>query len=120
MSKHTRIILQLGLAFAFLYPPVAAYFDPFAWIGYFPDFLREMAGNDFLLLHAFGAIEVVVALWLLTGWRIFWPSLLAALMLLGIIVFDFSQMDVIFRDVSILAIAVALMWDGYPGRESAA
>lgn len=111
MSATTQLILRLGLAFAFLYPPVAAYFDPFAWIGYFPDFLREAVGNDLLLLHAFGVAEIVVAVWLLIGWRIFWPALAAALMLVGIIIFDFSQMDVIFRDVSILAIALALMWD---------
>lgn len=111
MSRTAQLILRVGLAFAFLYPPVAAYFDPYAWIGYFPDFLRDMIGNDTLLLHAFGAIEVIVALWVLSGVRIFLPSLLAALMLLGIIVFDFSQMDVIFRDVSIMAMALALMWD---------
>lgn len=111
MSKPVQLILRVGLAFAFLYPPVAAYFDPFAWIGYFPDFLRELVNNDALLLHSFGVIEVVVALWILSGVRIFLPSLAAALMLLGIIIFDFSQMDVIFRDVSILAMAIALMWD---------
>lgn len=111
MPRTAQLILRIGLAFAFLYPPIAAYFDPYAWIGYFPDFLREMVGNDTLLLHSFGVIEVIVALWLLSGVRIFLPSLAAALMLFGIIIFDFSQMDVIFRDVSIMAIAVALMLD---------
>lgn len=111
MPRTAQLILRVGLAFAFLYPPIAAYFDPYAWIGYFPDFLREAIGNDMLLLHSFGIVEVIVALWLLSGVRIFFPALLAALMLLGIIVFDFSQMDVIFRDVSIMAMALALMWD---------
>jgi len=103
-------ILRVGLAFSFLYPAISAWFNPFAWIGYFPPFLLNLAGNnDMLMLHAFGVTEIIIGLWLLFGKRIFWPSIAAATYLLGIVVFNFNQMDVIFRDISILAIAVALM-----------
>ncbi len=109
MRKHVELLLKLGLAFAFLYPPVAAYFDPNSWIGFFPDFLRNLfEGNDQLLLHTFGIVEIILALWVLFGKRVFWPSLVMSEMLAGIVVFNWSQMDIVFRDVSILAMALAL------------
>ena len=36
---------------------------------------------DEVLLHTFGIVEVILALWILSGWRIFWPSAAATLML---------------------------------------
>ncbi|MDP6527631.1 MAG: hypothetical protein QF858_02005 [Candidatus Pacebacteria bacterium] len=57
---------------------------------------------------------MIIALWLLSGKKIFIPSVLAALYLAGIIVFNFAQIDVIFRDVSILAMALALVFTTRP------
>lgn len=116
MDKRVELVLRVGLAFAFLYPPVAAYFDPFSWIGFFPQFLRDLFGNDTLLLHSFGAFELMIGLWILSGKRILIPSLLAAATLAGIIVFDWGAMDIIFRDVSILAMAIALAVNSYSRR----
>ena len=107
--NHISLILRLGLAFAFLYPAISAVFNPFAWIGYFPQFAHIIIPNDALLLHLFGAIEIVIGLWLLYGKHIFYPSVAAAAMLFFIVVFNFSQMDIVFRDLSIFAIAVALV-----------
>lgn len=110
-GSTTEKVLRVGLAFAFLYPAIAAWFNPFAWVGYFPPFILTMAfGHDIVLLHIFGITEILIALWILFGRRIFIPSFLAALYLVGIILFNLTQMDVIFRDISILAIAIALMF----------
>lgn len=109
-------ILRIALAFSFIYPAISAWFNPFAWIGYFPPFLLDMVGQyDMLLLHAFGISEIAIGLWLIFGKRIWWPSVLALVYLIGIVVFNLNQMDVIFRDITIAAIALALM---YPRRES--
>jgi len=115
-KDNVSLILRIGLAFAFIYPAIAAFFDPTSWIGYFPQFVKEIIPNEILLLNSFGAIEVILALWILSGWKIFYPSVLAAAILLSIIVFNWSQLDVIFRDVSILAIAVALAVLHWPSR----
>ncbi|MBI4093931.1 hypothetical protein HY417_03125 [Candidatus Kaiserbacteria bacterium] len=104
--------LRLGLAFAFLYPPLNALVDPLSWIGYFPPFLRGYV-PDLLLLHAFGAVEIVLAVWILSGWRIFWPSLAAAGMLLSIVVFNPGNIQVLFRDISLAAMALALAMLSY-------
>jgi len=96
------------LAFSFLFPAINAFFDPYSWIGYFPAFMRGFV-PDLVLLHSFGVIEIVIALWILSGWKIFWPSLAALLVLLTIVFFDFGDFQVIFRDVSIASIALALV-----------
>ena len=103
------LLLRLGVAFAFLYPPVSAFLNPAAWVGYFPPFLLDLfAGQEASLLNAFGVFEVVIGLWILSGKKIFVPSALAALSLVAIVAFNFSQMDVVFRDLSIAAAAAAL------------
>lgn len=108
MNKNIDLLLRIGVAFAFLYPPISALVNPFAWVGYFPLFVTNLFPNAILLLHLFGGVEVIIGLWILSGKNIFVPSVLAAVLLAGIIVFNLSQMDVLFRDIPILLMAVAL------------
>ena len=112
------LLLRAGVAFAFLYPPLNALVDPNAWIGYFPTFVKGYV-PDLVLLHVFGAVEVVVAVWILSGWRIFWPSLAAAAMLLAIVVFNPSNFQVLFRDISLAAMALALAVISYDDERNA-
>ncbi len=109
MQRETLVdwLLRIGVAFSFLYPPLNALSDPNSWIGYFPPFLFGFVPDD-VLLHGFGVIEVLLALWILSGWKVFWPSLIAAAMLVGIVLFNVPQMQVVFRDLSIAAMALAL------------
>ena len=111
-DRLANIILRVGVAFSFLYPPINAIFDPYTWLGYFPQFVH-LAGQavgmpDLVLLHAFGALEVIIALWILSGRKIFWPSVAACAMLLAIVIFNGSEFPVLFRDLSIAAAALAL------------
>ncbi len=106
-EKLASLVLRAGVAFAFLYPPINALSDPYAWIGYFPPFTEGYVPDE-ILLHGFGIVEVVIAAWILSGWRIFWPSVAATAMLLGIVVFNPSNFQVLFRDVTIAAIPFSL------------
>jgi hypothetical protein len=108
-TDTVEMLLRIGVAFAFIYPAVAAFFDPFSWIGFFPTFMRDLAPSETLLLHAFGITEILIAMWILVGKRIFIPSVLASLYLTGIILFNLALFDIIFRDVSILFMALALV-----------
>jgi uncharacterized membrane protein YphA (DoxX/SURF4 family) len=110
-ARRAHQVLRIGLAFAFLYPPYAALLDPQSWFGYFPRFIRELPINSLVLLHGFGVIEVLLALWILSGCRIRLPAALAGLILLAIVFFNSGTFDVVFRDLSIAAIALALaLW----------
>lgn len=100
-------ILRAGVAFAFLYPAIDAFLNPYTWFGYFPPFLQGIL-PDMILLHGFGALEIILGLWILFGKHIYWGAVFASVILAGIIVFNFNNFEVLFRDVSILAMTVAL------------
>ena len=112
LNRAAEWTLRIGLAFAFLYPPLNALVDPLSWIGYFPPFLKGYV-PDLLLLRAFGLVEVALAIWIISGWKVFWPSLAAAGMLLSIVVFNPGNFQVLFRDVSLFAMALALAMLSY-------
>ena len=112
-TKIADIVLRAGLAFAFLYPSINAVGDPNSWIGYFPQFTRGFV-EDQLLLHLFGIVEVGIAFWLLSGWRVWIPASAAAVLLVGIVVFNIPEFQVLFRDLTIAALAVALALMHYP------
>lgn len=107
--------LRVSLALAFLYPPIAALFDATSWISYFPEVFRGIV-PDLLLLHGFGAIEVVLALWILFGKKLEVPAGIMAAILLAIVVLDWRQFSVLFRDVSIAAGAISIIFINRYGR----
>lgn len=106
-EKIQNYLLRIGVAFAFLYPPFDALFNPDSWIGYFPKFVHGIA-PDAVLLHGFGIIEVIIAFWILSGKKIFLPSLAASLMLATIVFSNLNNFEILFRDLSITAMAIAL------------
>lgn len=116
MDRTANVILRIGAAFAFLYPPIDALFNADSWVGYFPRFLLASGIPPMVLLQGFGVVEIILALWILSGWKIFWPSLVAAAMLVAIVAFNFSQLEILFRDLSIAAAALALAADAYAKR----
>ncbi len=107
-EKIALILLKLSVAFPFLYAAIAGFITPDNWIGYFPHFVQDIFPNQNLLLDIFGAVQIIVALWILFGKEILIPSILATLMLLGIIVFNLNVMDIMFRDIGLMFAALAL------------
>ena len=120
ITHHARtayLLLRVGAALAFLYPPFSALTgDPYTWLGYFPPFVQGYL-PDWVLLHAFGAVEIIIGLWILSGYKIFIPAMLATAMLLGIVAFNLSQFDVLFRDVTIACLTFALALMHWPKKE---
>jgi len=99
--------LRVGVAFAFLYPPIDALFHPASWLSFFPDFLLR-AVNHSVLLHGFGLIELAIGLGLLLMRRPVLPAVAAACMLGSIVLVHWRGFSFLFRDVSILLAALAL------------
>jgi len=114
----SEALLRIAVAFAFLYPPIDALFDPVSWLGYFPAFVTNafhaiavpLKLSDVVLLHGFGLLEVALALWALFGRRVRVPALIMALILFVIVGFnlDPANFSVLFRDISIAFAALAL------------
>ena len=115
MTRLAHVVLRVSLAFAFLYPALDAWSEPYTWLGYVPSFARGFV-DDLLLLHTFGAVEIIIALWLLSGWKVFWPASAAAAMLLGIVIVNPSEFPILFRDLSLAGLALALALLSLPSR----
>ncbi len=107
-SKHISLVLRLALAFAFVYPPIAAFFYPDNWIWFVPDFVGNFVPK-LIFMHAFGVVEIIIALGVLFMRNPTVPAIAACLVLAAIIVLDWSAFDATFRDVSILLGGVALV-----------
>lgn len=106
-ERVANFFLRLGVGFAFLYPSLDAFADPYTWLGYFPKFMHGIV-PDMILLHSFGAIEIIIALWILSGKKIFLPSSAATLLLLAIVFCNLQDFQIVFRDISISAMSGAL------------
>jgi hypothetical protein len=118
MDKNSLSILflRIGIAFSLIYAAVGGILNPDSWIGFFPPFIQGIVSDD-MLLSFWGAIELIIALWLLSNRRVFYPAIISALMMLGIVVFNFGALDVIFRDIAILLAAVSLAIMTYEGKK---
>ncbi|MBI2004976.1 hypothetical protein HYS79_02335 [Patescibacteria group bacterium] len=106
-ARATYLLMRLGAAFALLYPALDAWFEPYTWAGYLPSFARGYV-PDTALLNLFGVVEITLALWILSGIKIFWPSIVATGLLISIVVFNPHEFSVLFRDLSIASLTFAL------------
>lgn len=113
----TQLLLRAGLALIFGYAAIAAIVHPADWVGYLPAFVRS-SGHATQLLHVFSVVELAIAAWLVVGWYVRWAGLLAAVMLAGIVVSNFSLFAITFRDAALVFAGLALFFaeDGTTGR----
>ncbi len=103
------LVMRVGLAFAFLYPAVRGLQDPSAWIGYIPPLVQDFVGDPSFFLFVFEIIEILLAVWILSGWKIRTSSTFATLILIAIVVGNATEMDILFRDLAIAALGMALL-----------
>ncbi|MBI3632186.1 MAG: DoxX family membrane protein [Candidatus Vogelbacteria bacterium] len=115
-EKIELIIARLGLAFPFIYAAVASLIRPENWISFFPPFMVNAMPK--VLIPGWALLQIIVGVWLIIGKKILIPSIIASVMLVGIFIFNFSLLDIIFRDVSILATAIVLTISSYRNENS--
>jgi uncharacterized membrane protein YphA (DoxX/SURF4 family) len=126
MNKNAvaNVILRVGVAFAFLYAAIDGFIDPSSWVDYFPQFVLQpaqtMGISDVTALHIFAVVEIVLALWILSGIKIVMPSLLAVVMLVLIVALNLQEFQLLFRDLTIAAAALALAINSMKKTESPA
>ncbi|MFZ2205278.1 MAG: hypothetical protein WAV23_01665 [Minisyncoccia bacterium] len=111
-NKIEILIARIGLAFPFIYAAIASLINPSFWLGFFPPFMTNLLPQGFLIT-GWAILQITVGLWLVIGRKILIPSIIAAFMLVGILIFNYKLLDLIFRDVSILATAVFLIIYSY-------
>lgn len=111
-AKLVSLFLRLSIASVFLYAAVGATLQPYNWIGFLPQFATNIIPAS-VLLPLFSLYQLILAIWVLTGWKTFYAGLLACVTLLGIIVANWGDVDVLFRDFAIFFAALALAAEYY-------
>jgi len=107
INSLAKFFLRAGLAFVLVYASVEIYYRPDNFLKYVPPFVLQMISMD-LFLPIFGVVEIILALWLLSGWKGQYPSMLAVMMMVGIVVFNMDYFQILFRNVAIGFGALAL------------
>ena len=107
-------LLRAGLAFVFLYAAAASFRNPTTFARYFPSFLPSRLTID--LLPVFSAFELLLALSLMTPRFTYVASLLATIVLVGIVAANLDAFEVLFRNVAIACAALALALQHRPLR----
>lgn len=105
--RYSSILLRIGLASVFLYAAIASFIEPENWIGYMPVMLRNLLPGD-SMLQIFSLIEIALSVWLLSGWKVLYSAGVSAVMMVGIVLTNFGAIDIVFRDIAIFFMAVAL------------
>lgn len=109
--KHNHVaaiaLLRFSLAFVFLYAAVESFLRPMDWIGYLPQFIRDIAPAR-PLLAVFSVYEIALAVWIFIGKKGVWAAGLAFLTLLGITMANLAILDITFRDIGLALAALAL------------
>jgi len=108
MSRASNLLLRIAIAFSFLYAAYGFWQNPNDWIGYIPPIAQNLGFTQSVLLMLIAGVHLIIALWILSGWRIFLPSVIAAIFLFSVVYFNWNQLDILFRDISIGLAALAL------------
>ena len=107
-QRLISFLLRIAIAVPFLYAAISATLQPENWMGYFPSWLRAIIPGA-LLLAGFSLYQGALSVWLLSGKRMLYPSLLSVLTLLAITTANITLLDIVFRDVGLLFAAITLM-----------
>ena len=104
-NKGTLVsfLLRLGLTVVLFYAAIASLLLPQNWIGFLPSFIRTP-----FMLTLFSIYEIILGLWLLSNKKTFYASVVAALTMFSIVVINITMLDLVFRDIAIFFMAVAL------------
>ena len=99
-NKLAVWFLRVGLAFVFAYASYEICVNPANFLKYTPKFILSIVPEN-MFLYTFGVAELVLAAWLLTGWKPEYPSIISVMLMVGIIVFNPEYFQILFRNVAI-------------------
>lgn len=101
------LLLRLGLATVLAYAAISSFMTPDDWVGYLPSMLTDLLDAN-MLLKLFSAYELLLVIWLLSGWRLELAGLFCGATFAGIIVSNASLLQITFRDIALVFASLAL------------
>lgn len=111
--ENISLLLRAGIGLPLFYVALSSFLTPDAWIGFLPRWAGHIIRAETLLV-VFSLYEIVLGLWLLSGKWILASAFLSFCTIAGIVIQNIGALDIVFRDVSMLFIALSLIvahWD---------
>lgn len=108
-DKVTKVslILRVGLAISFIYAAISSFLNPINWLGFIPNFIEIIISREIFLM-IFAIFQIILGISLLANYRTYLISIISSITLFLIIVSNLFILDIVFRDIAILFMALAL------------
>lgn len=106
-SNLVSIFLRIGLIFVFAWAAIFMSLTPEKYVHYMPSFVSLIMPRE-IALHLFAFYEILLCVWLATGKKTFYCGFLSAITIAGITLFNYQEINTLFRNVSIFFSALAL------------
>lgn len=103
------VIIRIGLAIVFAYAAINAFQEPAAWIGFIPGFSSQFIDPK-VALDLISVTQLGLAIWLITGKYVKYSAAISVALLGGIMIFNPDTFLITFRDIGLIAAAVALIF----------
>lgn len=101
-------LLRSGLAIAFFYAGISSFLNPTNWIGFVPNFIGAIIPKEIFLI-IFSVYELLLGIGLLFDYKTFALSILSSVTLFLILFGNIMNLEILFRDIAILFMALALV-----------
>ena len=106
-ERLASVLLRIGIALTFLYASYSSLTNPTSWVGFVPDFVGNFIQVN-LFLELFSYFQIALSVWLLSGYKMFYSGIVTVLVTLPIVILNPIQMDIVFRDITIIFAGLAL------------
>ena len=102
------LLLRSGIAIVFIYAAISSFLNPTSWIGFVPGFIElVIPGGIFLII--FSVYEIILGFGLLADYKTFSLSIISSITLFFILFGNILALDILFRDIAILFMSLALV-----------
>ncbi|HSX47834.1 MAG TPA: hypothetical protein VLF63_03600 [Patescibacteria group bacterium] len=106
-KEYAKKLLRAGIISVFLYAAISSLMHPLEWTGFIPNFLRNSI-SQLLLIKIIAVYELMLVILLILNKYVKYVALLSALTFIGIILSNFNQLIVTFRDIGLVFMALSL------------
>ena len=108
-------LLRAGLAIAFFYAGISSFLNSTNWIGFVPNFIGAIISKEIFLI-GFSAYQILLGIGLLSDYKTFALSILSSITFFLILFGNIMNLEILFRDIAILFMALALIALSYRKR----
>lgn len=116
MTPLSLKILRIGLGITFLWLGYQIWIEPLAWGSFMLPWAQDLLPQPLeQFMKTTAILDIIIGLWLIIGWKVWIPALLASLHLVGVLITTTGSLQLaISRDVGLLAGTLAILIDTFP------